>query len=193
MVDSLAKKALEKPPCSEAYTSFSHVKRLVKTRALNQWRDLWDTEASKTRPQGLGKHYQAATQDSLRFNFKPVFLQLPRKHQAAYIQLKTGVGYTRVYQHTIKKALSNTCFGNCRSRQTTQHLVLECRTYSAQRALLRKALDRARLPLTLQALFGTVEGRKALQAYLINTKICTAQWYYHFGAIEGFLDIPREL
>ena len=112
---------------------------------------------------------------------------------AVYIQLKTGVGYIRVYQYTIKKALSNTYFGNYRSRQTTQHLVLKCRTYSAQRALLRKALDRARLPLTLQALFGTVEGRKALQAYLLNTKICTAQWYYHFGAIEGLSDTLWEL
>ena len=70
--------------------------------------------------------------------------------------------------------------------------MLECRTYAAQRALLWKALDRVRLPLTLQVLFGTLEGRKALQAYLLDTKICTAQWYYHCGSVTedpGELDL----
>jgi len=188
VVDDLAKKALKKPPCSEAYTSFSHIRRLVKAQALDQWRTMWTTEASKPRPQGLGKHYQTISQDSLRFSFKPVFLQLPRKHQTAYIQLKTGIGYLRSYQFTIKKTPFNTCFGNCRSRQTTWHLVLECWTYNAQRALLRKALERVRLPLTLRTLFGTLKGRKALQTYLLDTKICTSQWYYHFGAIRDSLE-----
>jgi hypothetical protein len=185
VVDSLAKAALHKPPCPEAYTSFSHIKRLVKARALQQWRDLWEGEASKPRPRGLGRLYQLISQDSLRFSFEPLFLQLPRMHQSAYIQLKTGVGFIQAYQHTIKKAASATCFGDCNSRQTTQHLLLECRTFNTHRATLRQALVRARLPVTLQSLFNTTKGREALQAFLHTTRICTAKWYYYYGAIDG--------
>jgi hypothetical protein len=185
-VDSLAKNALEKPRCPEAYTSYSHVKRLAKAQALQHWRDLWDAEALKgPRANGLGKQYQAIAQESLRFSLKPLNHDLPRRCQSAYIQLKTGIGYLRAYQYTIKKAPFDTCFGACRARQTTQHLLLECQTYRAQRARLRRALLKEKLPLTLQVLFGTTTGRLALQAYLCSTLICTAQWYYHSGVIEG--------
>ena len=186
VADSLAKGAIETRPCPEAYTSYSHIKRLAKAQALQHWQELWEKEVRKgPRAKGLGKHYQAVAQETLRFALKPLDLQMLRKHQSAYIQLKTGVGYIRAHQHTIRKALFDTCFGACGARQTTQHLLLECPTYRTQRATLRRALIKEKLPLTLPVLFGSTTGRLALQAFLRSTLICTAQWYYHSGVIAA--------
>jgi ribonuclease HI len=185
-VDARAKEALEKPATHEAYTSTSYIKRLVKAKGLQKWRDIWDSEALKgERAKGLGKLYQEIARDSLRFNFKPQLLNLPRKHQAAFIQLKTGIGYLATHQKRVGNTPNDTCFGRCTARQTTQHLILECKLYRNQRASIARALRKARIPLTLQALFNTTAGRDALQPYLLSTKVCTAHWFYHMGAEEA--------
>ncbi len=104
---------------------------------------------------------------------------MPKRHQAAYIQLKTGIGYLKPYFRKIGKAEDDKCFGDCNFKQTTKHLLLECPSYSEERKRMRKALGR--LPLTLQILLCTREGKNALATFLGETEICTAGWYINGG------------
>ena len=99
---------------------------------------------------------------------------LPRKHQSAYIQLKTGIGNLRPYLAKMGKADSRACRQGCKEKEDTEHLVLHCTKYNKERRKLKKDLER--LPLTLQILFCTMKGKKALAEFLKSTKICTGEW-----------------
>ena len=61
---------------------------------------------------------------------------------------------------------------------------MECRKYNDKRLDLRNSLKSEKLPLTLQVLFCTKKGKKALADFLISTEICTAKWYTSAGRIE---------
>src|SRR4051812_46171336 len=117
-------------------------------------------------------------QNSMKFSRTPSILEVPRKHQGAYIQLKTGIGYFKAYFNKIGKAENSRCFGRCAARQTPKHLLLECKTYKKERKRMEKSI---KAPLTLQLLFNTKKGKEALAEYLIGTEIATAAWYLNAG------------
>ena len=179
LADQLAKKGLTaKPDRRDVYVSLSHLRRKAKEATIVSWKDDWEREASVEkqglRARGLGKLYRIIAQGNLAFSLKPSIPALPRRNEAAYIQLKTGIGYLKAYQRLIGKREDDRCGKNCRKSQTTKHLVLECERYSEQRKQLREALRG--IPLTLQVLFGTKRGKEALAKFLICTEICTAKW-----------------
>jgi len=121
---------------------------------------------------GLGNHYRALVRGNLTFSLKPKLPALPRKHQSAYIQLKTGIGYLKPYQKRIGKTDTDRC-DKCNEREDTEHLVLHCTKYEKERKKMKRGLDN--LPLTAQILFCTNKGKDALAAYLVSTKICTVE------------------
>ena len=171
--DALAKKSLEAPKSKEAFTSISYIRRCMKELDVKNWQSNWTN--SKT---GQGLVYQSVVQDSLVFSQKPALLEVPRKHQGAYIQLKTGIGYFKSYLFKIGRAEDNRCFGGCIARQTPRHLLLECKRYKEER---QKMIKRLKAPLTLQQLLNTKRGKKALAGYLMETGIATADWYENAG------------
>ena len=81
----------------------------------------------------------------------------------------------KAYFRRIGKAENDTCFGRCKHRQNTKHLILECRRYSEERLLIVAALEEARLPLTLPILFNTKVGKGTLAEFLTTTSICIAE------------------
>jgi ribonuclease HI/exonuclease III len=177
LADKLAKRGLtETPNAADIFTSVSHLRRLAKAKTSVQWKASWLQEAEKGyRAKGLGTHYQRVCQDSLNFRPSLYTIALPRRHQSAYTQLKLGIGFLKAYQRLIGKASDNLCSRCSRGKETTTHLVLYCSEYAIERQRLRKAL-RGQL-LSLQTLFCTKSGREALEAYLISTRICTAEWF----------------
>ncbi len=180
IADQQAKLGLQKPPCSEAYASFGHLRGLVKMRAKEAWKQAW-AEEDLGKGRGQGKQYRAISQDALSFSLTASNPITVRSALSAYIQLKTGIGYIRAYQVVINRAESDCCFGSCKERQTTAHLLLRCPQYEIQRRKLRKALNGQ--PLTLRNLFGTTVGKLALASFLQRTRICTAEWYRNAGLI----------
>ena len=171
--DMLAKKGLEAPKSKEAFTSISYIRRYMKELDMKNWQSNWAN--SKTSKELI---YQSVGQDSLVFSQRPAVLEVPRKHQGAYIQLKTGIGYFKSYLFKIGRAEDNRCFGECVARQTPRHLLLECKSYKEERWKMRKRL---KAPLTLQQLLNTKRGKKALAGYLMETGIATAEWYENAG------------
>jgi hypothetical protein len=114
---------------------------------------------------GLSRTYRVITQGAPSLTQKPTDLyNHPKQTLSAYIQLKTGIGSFQDYLTRIKKVSNRECFGEYHTVQTAQHLVLHCPNYATQRNTLRHTLGG--LPLTMQVLFGTVKGRRALFTYL---------------------------
>jgi hypothetical protein len=124
---------------------------------------------------GLSIHYRRIVQDNLRFRLKPQLPDLPRPQLAAYIQLKTGIGFLKPYLWRIGKRDDDTC-NDCKKKQTVTHLLLNCKTYQNERKPLKKAALKDKNPLTLQWLLNTTQGKEALGQFLLSTKVATAQW-----------------
>ena len=175
--DELAKKGLSATRSPEAYTSISFLKRQLKELDVENWKTNWENSNK-----GKGQLYSSIALSSMKFSRKPYILEVPRKNQGAYIQLKTGVGYLKPYFFKIGRASDGRCFGNCNSKQDTRHLILECKNYKKERKKVQKRLA---LPLSLQLLFNTNKGKEALAEYLIETGVATADWYTNAGRIEA--------
>jgi len=188
LADSFAKKALKKPIDREAFTSISYIRRHFKELDTQNWAQNWDKqlalESMGKKAVGLGKAYRKISGNLLRFKRNPEILHVPRKCQSAYIQLKTGIGYLKPYFRLIGRCTDNKCFGTCNYKQTTKHLILDCKNYKTARKTLYKALEKAGLPVSLQNIFGTRKGKEALGEFLVTTEICTANWFTNAGQIE---------
>ncbi len=141
-------------------------------------------EIQKKKSTSLGQMYRKIAHNQLKFDRKPDILDIPRKNASAFIQLKTSIGYIKSYFKMIGQANNNRCFDQCKSRQTTLHLILDCRLYQEERKAMKLALLKKGLPLTIQILFCTKIGKKALAEFLVCTEICTAKWYTNAGCIE---------
>ena len=72
------------------------------------------------------------------------------------------------------KADSDECRQGCKEKENIEHLLLHCTKYNNERRKMKKDLEG--LPLTLQILFCTMKGKKALAEFLKSTKVCTAEW-----------------
>jgi ribonuclease HI/exonuclease III len=173
--DLLAKKGLKAKKSKEAFTSLSFLKRRMKEIDVDNWKANWE-KSSK----GKGAIYQAVMKNRMKFSRTPSILEVPRKHQGAYIQLKTGIGYFKAYFNLIGRAENNRCFRRCAAKQTAKHLLLECKNYKKER---RKIARKLKAPLSLQQLFNTKKGKEALAEYLMDTEIATAVWYENAGRI----------
>ena len=103
----------------------------------------------------------------LAFRHKPSFPFIQRKHQSAYIQLKTGIGYLKPFQRVIGSWDDDNC-GLCGQKEDMAYLILYCKKYNKERAILRKAFS---YPLSLHVLFCTKKGLLALARYLESTDI----------------------
>ncbi|KAF2842572.1 hypothetical protein M501DRAFT_998917 [Patellaria atrata CBS 101060] len=115
------------------------------------------------------KHYMRICRDLVHFSLSIPKSNLQKKIQAAYIQLKTGIGFFKSYSKVIGKDEEGKCFGDCQSLQTPTHLILHCSNYSRERKEMRKLL---RSDLTMTKLFCT------------KTQISTARWLMHAGDVN---------
>jgi hypothetical protein len=105
----------------------------------------------------------------------------PKRAQAAYYQLKLGMGFFEQFSKAIGKDDKGECFGDCNSLQTPEHLLLHCKHYRKERRKMTEALDTP--ILTLHLLCTTAKGSAALVAFLEKTKVATASWLLAAGAL----------
>ena len=128
--------------------------------------------------------YRMILQDLLKFDRKPNLIETSRKHQSAYIQLKTDIDYLKFYFYSTGRNNDNMYFGNCIQKQTPKHIILYCKNHSKKREKMRKKIKN--LPFTLQTLFCTKKGKEALVDFLVDTEVCTANWYRNAGFVGEF-------
>ncbi len=176
MTDQFAKKDLIYTISKEVFSSVNHLCRKARELDITNWKhtqkttQIWQEYSHQAK--GFSQFYQKISNHLSQFNQKPAIISLLKKHQSAFIQLKTRMGYIKSYFKKIRKAENNRCFGRCSVKQDTFHLILECRNHSKERKLMIAILRESGLPFILQILFETKVGKEMLVEFLVNSGIC---------------------
>ena len=97
-----------------------------------------------------------------------------RLRQSTITQLKLSHGYFKSYLHRLPNYESDLCYSTCYCKQDVRHILLACKFYRAEQREMTSSLYP--LPVTLKTLFCTKEGQKALNIYLMKTKVATRRW-----------------
>ncbi len=92
-----------------------------------------------------------------------------------FIQLKMKHDYFKSYLHRLSENNSNKCYEICNARQTSKHLLLNCRHYRAEQIKLKKKAQ-LKNTNTILTLFIIKIERIATLKYLKNTRIATRKW-----------------
>ena len=108
---------------------------------------------------------------------------MERETASAYYQLKIGHGYFKSYLHRFNQIETDRCPCSGTAKQTPQHLILECKKYTAERQGIFKALETKHPSLDL--VFNSNRGRTALLEYLQKTRIATRRWYQGLSFAEN--------
>ena len=110
IADKLAKRGLDETPDTTPIATHSHLKRRARQATKDHWNERW-TAAHHQPTQGYGKLYRwvlAGSIPKLSLKFRP-FSKI-RQIQAAYIQLRTGIGSLKTYLYNIRKVPNRWCW-----------------------------------------------------------------------------------
>ncbi len=92
-----------------------------------------------------------------------------------FIQLKMKHDYFKSYLHQLSENNSNKCYEICNARQTSKHLLLNCRYYKAKQKKLKKKAKLKNTDIILTLFIIKIE-RIATLKYLKNTWITMRKW-----------------
>ena len=166
--DELAKHATEQQPPREYQTSLSYLKRVVRGKMIEEWKDWWH------------KHPNKGSEYSSPFLSKPnvLFKTGNRMLVATAVQLRTSHGYFKSYLHKISENNTVTPYCSCPRGflQNPRHLLLHCSNYKYQREQLRNLLHHKNPKLNLQSLPYSDTCSYGLEYFLKSTMIATRQW-----------------
>ncbi len=148
----------------------SFVKKQICKETKLQWLEIWKSSIKKK------NQYQ---KNILNVNLSHKSLKKLRKIDrltfSIFIQLKMRHDYFKSYLHRLSENNLNKCYEICNARQTSKHLLLNCRHYRAEQ---RKLKEKAQLKNTdiILTLFIIKIERIATLEYLKNTWIATRKW-----------------
>ena len=91
---------------------------------------------------------------------------------STFIQLKMRHDYFKSYLHQLSENNLNKCYEICNARQTSKHLLLNCRHYRAEQIKLKKKAQLKNTDTILTLFIIKIERITSLK-YLKNTWIAT--------------------
>ncbi len=170
--DQLIKSAAQELPVIDNTKAIiiSFVKKQICKEAKLQWLNAWKSSIKK------GNQYRKhISKVNLSHKSLKEMRKIDRLTFSTFIQLKMGHDYFESYLHQLSENNSNKCYEICNARQTSKHLLLNCRHYRAEQIKLK---EKAQLKNTdtILTLFITKIGRIATLEYLKNTRIATRKW-----------------
>jgi hypothetical protein len=168
LADSLAKEATNLPPDSHS-TSFAVLGCKIREISTREWMTTLDQENQQPcRPASYRKLFPWKIQAKIQLP-----LGSKREQASALYQLKLGHGYIKSYLYRLGHSDNDLC--RCGKKETAQHLLLNCREYSADRVILKKELEGCSLGLRL--LLHTKIGIEKTLGFLTQTRIVTRKWH----------------
>ena len=148
------------------YTSYAHLKRQIKFKTLQEWEFQW----IKVKQKQQYKNFELIPHWKSEERFK----DSNRLRQSIITQLKLSHEYFRSYLSRFSNYESNLCHSICCSKQDVKHVLLACKHYRAEQREMIQSLEQ--LSVTLKTLFCTKEDLKALNTYLMKTKVAIRKW-----------------
>jgi len=174
LADRLAKEGTKMAPRSQQ-TSFATIKSKIQQDRLHEWQRYLD-EHDKRRY----KDDKCLSNYSKRFGWhlSPKNRIPPgtkRAISSAFYQLKIGHGYFKSYLYRLGHSSTSLC--ECGGKETPEHLLLSCTSYSKERSELAASLNTTSRRLTLATLLHTTQGIVHTLSYISKTKIATRTWH----------------
>ena len=150
----------------------SFVKKQICKKIKLQWLEIWKSSIKKE-----NQYWKNILNVNLSHKSLKELRKIKRLTFSIFIQLKMKHDYFKSYLHRLSKNNSNKCYEICNARQTSKHLLLNCRHYRAEQ---RKLKEKAQLKNTdiILTLFIIKIERIATLKYLRNTWIATRKWLW---------------
>jgi hypothetical protein len=146
------------------------VKKQICKEAKLQWLNVWKSSTKK------GNQYRKHI-SNVNLSHKPLkeLRKIDRLTFSTFIQLKMKHDYFKSYLHRLSENNSNKCYEICNARQTSKHLLLNCRHYRAEQIKLKEKAQLKNTDTILTLFIIKIE-RIATLEYLKNTRIATRKW-----------------
>jgi len=148
----------------------SFVKKQICKEMKLQWLKIWKSSIKKK-----NQYQKNISNVNLSHKSLKELRKIDKLTFSIFIQLKMKHDYFKSYLHRLSENNSNKCYEICNARQTSKHLLLNCRHYRAEQ---RKLKEKAQLKNTdiILTLFIIKIERIATLEYLKNTWIATRKW-----------------
>ena len=151
-------------------TIMSFIKKQIDKEIKEQWLIAWNDSIKKE------NQYQKHTaRMNLSYKSLKKLWKIDRLTFSTFIQLKMKHDYFKSYLHRLSENNSNKCYEICKARQTSKHLLLNCKHYRAEQLQL-KAKVQFKNTNTILTLFIIKIERIAMLEYLKSTWIATRKW-----------------
>ena len=173
LADGLARKGVNQDLLArDRFTSYSYLVEGIRKNIFLAWRSDWTKQVLREeegrKAVGLGHFYRISARNSVP-NFKTKAINLTkfsRGTQTSYFQARTGIGNTLAYLRKIGKVSDDQCNFCQKKKQTMQHLLLHCPSFTKLREKEYEGFE----PLNLQILFNTNIGKTRLLRFLESSR-----------------------
>ncbi len=148
----------------------SFVKKQICKETKLQWLNVWKSSIKKR-----NQYRKHISNVNLSHKSLKEMRKIDRLTFSIFIQLKMKHDYFKSYLHRLSENNSNKRYEICKARQTSKHLLLNCRHYKAEQIKLKKKAQLKNTD-TILTLFITKIERIATLEYLKNTWIAIRKW-----------------
>ncbi len=151
-------------------TIMSFIKKQINKETKEQWLIAWNNSIKKE------NQYQKHTaRVNLSYRSLKKLRKIDRLTFSTFIQLKMKHDYFKSYLHWLSENNSNKCYEICKARQTSKHLLLNCKHYRAEQLQLKAKAQFKNMNIILMLFIIKIE-RIAMLEYLKSTRIATRKW-----------------
>jgi hypothetical protein len=161
---------------NHGYTSFTHIKRILKNSSLCEWQEIWQKMQKE-------RHYLQNFALMAKPKWKPAKMEpIPKRLFSAMIQLKVGHGFFKSYLVRLPDYPHNRCFIDCDLIQSPEHLLLICKHYREERIEFKKSIGNENFIYLL--LYASSKNQRALIEFIRQTGISTRGWLLNHQVID---------
>ena len=151
-------------------TIMSFIKKQIDKETKEQWLIAWNDSIKKE------NQYQKHTaRVNLNYRSLKKLWKIDRLTFSTFIQLKMRHDYFKSYLHRLSENNLNKCYEICKARQTSKHLLLNCKHYRAEQLQLKAKAQLKNMNIILMLFIIKIE-RIAMLKYLKSTWIVTRKW-----------------
>ncbi len=148
----------------------SFIKKQICKETKLQWLNVWKSSIKKE-----NQYQKHILNVNLSHKLLKELRKIDRLTFSIFIQLKMKHDYFKSYLHQLSENNLNKCYEICNVRQTSKHLLLNCRHYRAKQIKLKKKAQLKNTDIILTLFIIKIE-RIATLEYLKNTWIVTRKW-----------------
>ncbi len=151
-------------------TIMSFIKKQIDKKIKEQWLIAWNNSIKKE------NQYQKHTaRVNLSYKSLKKLRKINRLMFSTFIQLKMRHDCFKSYLHWLSENNLNKCYEICKMRQTSKHLLLNCKHYRAEHLQLKAKAQFKNMNIILMLFIIKIE-RIAMLKYLKSTWITTRKW-----------------